>query len=171
MLRAALPASLAAAVVAIVLGILGMHALPDAHMLAMDATDHAAMADAAPPRAHDAVVEGPGHATAQSRGHTTDVTTAGAAPGRTPDTDAVSSTTPVAVNPGVVHPVMGAMMMLCAAMLLSAGALLLLLFAGRRPAPAWDRLLARVASQTWALPPRVASTRPPPGWEFSVIRC
>lgn len=137
-------------VVAIVIGILGMHALTASHAMAMDSAGHSSAAAA---------------------------TTGNPSPAKAEGVDLIgtvsilSDTTGPAVvdaGDGSGHG-MGTMMMLCAAMLVSAGALLLALFAWRRSPRVWARLTTyavRSGPPTW-----ITNTGPPSAWEFSVIRC
>lgn len=139
----AMPGLLMAAVVAIVLGIIGMHAL-NTHA-AMSDTDHAAMSMTA-----DTHADMPVHASLGDPAAATSIA-AGVADG------------------GNGHD-MGTMVMLCAAMLAAAGALILLTFALRRTPLVWAHLAAAPATVPRWVTTRVGNG-PPPVWEFSVIRC
>jgi len=142
-----MPALLAAAVVSIVLGIVGMHAL-NTHGVMSDA-DHATMTSPM---------------TGQGTGAHGDLAAG------TSDLGGVAGAVaapPVGDNGH--HP--GSMVMLCVAILAAvAGALLLLLLGLLRIPRVRAHLLATpVALHRWAT--ARLGTGPPPVWEFSVIRC
>lgn len=153
------PGLLAPVVVAIVLGILGMHGLdapgvhlshvttPSAMMLAEATTSSAAvMPD------HGPVAAGHGDVHSTARGGKG---AAGHASGEIGDVGG-----------------MGGMMMLCAAMLVGAAAALLAFLVRRgRQRRVWAVL--QRAGRAWRPEPRVvrAGTGPPSVWRFSVIRC
>lgn len=133
--------SLVLACLAVVLGILGMHAL-----------NHEASMVAQPGTASAGMTHGPAGAQAAL------------------ETGAVLDTGAALVSASGSEQSMGDMVMLCVAMLIGAAAGLLLALGLRRLATArsvdvlWGRVAARVRPQ------RVA-TGPPYVWEFSVIRC
>jgi Family of unknown function (DUF6153) len=133
-LRRVLPGLLAAVVAAIVLGILGMHALNTHAMTMADAghdatTGHSALLAAGEASADEATV------TERVGGHGT-----------------------------------GPMQMLCAVMLAAAGALLAVVVALRRSPRRWAHLRAELTALV-TMPTALLETRPPPVWEFSVMRC
>ena len=137
----ALPALLAAAVVSVVLGIIGMHAL-NTHGV-MGNTDHAMTSPATSP-----------------------MTGAHADMSAGPETGSPTGSVPGGDN----GPGMGSMVMLCFAMLVAtAGALLLLLLGVRRMPRVWAHLPAPTTVTGWVT--ARLGTGPPPVWEFSVIRC
>lgn len=149
--------ALAVGVVAIVLGILGMHAL----------VTHGVMAG----ETHD--LSGMSGADAMSDMALSDTATSGAA--RTDPamfhTAMAGSVPAVAVAGGGDHHDMGTMVMLCVAMLAAgAGFFLLIGLALRRCPRPWPLFRATELrgppSFTWRL-----GTGPPPVWQFSVIRC
>ena len=142
-LSRALPALLAAAVVSIVLGIVGMHAL-NTHGVTGN-TDHTTMASPM----------------------------TGAHAGMSPDMSAGQATSNPAglVSDDGNGPSMGSMVMLCFAMLAAtAGALLLLLLGVRRMPRVWAHLPTAPTTVNRWVTARYGSG-PPPVWEFSVIRC
>ena len=139
----ALPALLAAAVVSIVLGIMGMHAL-NTHGVTGN-PDHATM-------------------TSPMTGSHADMSD-GMSTG--PNTSSPAGL----VEDGDNGPSMGSMVMLCFAMLAAtAGALLLLLLGVRRMPRVWAHLPTAPTSVTGWVTARLG-TGPPPVWEFSVVRC
>ena len=145
-LSRALPALLAAAVVSIVLGIIGMHAL-NTHGV-MGNTDHAMTSPATSPMTG-------AHAD----------TSVGMSAG--PETGSPAGSVPDGGN----GPGMGSMVMLCFAMLAAtAGAFLVLLLGVRRMPRVWAHLDAAPTTVTGWVTARLG-TGPPPVWEFSVIRC
>lgn len=151
------PALLASAVVAIVLGILGMHGV-DAHGVSV----HGAMsrADAATSSVTSSASLMPVHgAVGLERGdvHPT------AHPGMSA---AIDASPDLGVMDG-----MGGMVMLCVAMLAGAAALLGLLVHRGRPTKVWAVL--QQAGPGWNPQRRVlrVGTGPPSVWRFSVIRC
>jgi hypothetical protein len=142
----ALPALLAAAVVSIVLGIVGMHAL-NTHDV-MNNTDHATMTSSMT-GAHADMSAGP-------------VTT---------DPAGVTATVSTTVPDGGNGHNMGSIVMLCLAMLAAtAGALLLLTLGLRRMPRVWAHLPTAPTTVTRWVTARLG-TGPPPVWKFSVIRC
>ena len=145
----ALPALLAAGVVAIVLGIVGMHAL-NTHGLMSD-TDHATM-----------TMTGP------ATGSPADMSVGAA----TNETSAVTATVLTAAPDGGNGRGMGDMVMLCAAMLAAAAVTLLLLLALTRRIPRpWTAARTRVTVRVTNGVTARLGTGPPPVWEFSVTRC
>lgn len=140
-------ALLAAAVVSVVLGILGMHAL-NTHGV-MSNTDHVATS---------------GAASSPLAGSYADMSVAPAIGNNAGVTTTVPTTVP---GRGNVHN-MGDMVMLCVVMLVAAAGWLLL---GLRRIPrVWAHLpVALDTVTTWVTSRR--GTGPPPAWEFSVIRC
>ena len=142
----AVPGLLAAVVVSIVLGILGMHAL-STHGVMSD-MDHAAMSG--------------------DTGGATSEPADGAPAGR----NLTAVTDPAAAGSGEDggHD-MGGMVMLCAAMLAATAAALLLLTLGTRRTPRFWALLPTATTSTTRWVTSRLGTGPPPVWEFSVIRC
>lgn len=146
MLPLAVPAAaLAAVVVSIVLGILGMHALSthgvvDGHPSAVGAVAHPAAV-----HAHDAAPAGGGHTA-----------------GIPPDASAPS----IGLGPHGL----GDMVMLCVAMLAAAAVALLVRLALRGVARRGVLLLAR-DHRVHPATPGPLGTGPPYVWRFSVIRC
>lgn len=144
-LSRALPALLAAAVVSIVLGIIGMHAL-NTHGVT-GSTDHTMTSPVTSPMTG-------AHADMSS-----DMSAS-------PDTGNPAGLVPDGGNGSD----MGSMVMLCFAMLAAtAGALLLLVLGVRRMPRVWAHLPAPTIV-TRSVTARLG-TGPPPAWEFSVIRC
>lgn len=144
-----LPALLAAVVVSLVLGIVGMHAL-NTHGL-MGGAGHAAMDIPSATTAH----------LSESHEPPADVDHAAGA----------ASATPRVVAGGDTGHGLGHMMTLCVAMIaLGAGTLLLALLALRRLPRRWAHLPTTPTALVKRFPVRLA-TGPPPVWEFSVIRC
>lgn len=146
-----MPALLAAVVVSVVLGIIGMHAL-STHGV-MGTTDHSAMTSpvtSSPmPGAHD-----------DMSGDPLTSAVAGAHAG-------MSSMAP---QEGHGHS-LGSMVMLCFAMLAAtAGALLLLLLGLRLQPRVWAHRPAVSTTVTQWVTARLG-TGPPYVWQFSVIRC
>lgn len=141
-----LPALLAAVVVSIVLSILGMHALNNHGVVSN--TDHANM-------------------TSLGTGSQSDMSAALAISGTVSVTTYVPTTAPSGGNGHNIR----TMVMLCVAMLAAAaGALLLRTFGLRRTPRVWAHLpTAPTAVAGWVTARPWA--RPPPVWEFSVIRC
>jgi uncharacterized protein DUF6153 len=138
----ALPVLLAAGVVAIVLGIVGMHAL-NTHGVMSD-TDHASMTD-------------PMTGT-MSASHA--------------DTAGVRTTEVAAAPDGGNGHDMGDMVMLCVSMLAAAAVTLLLLLALTRRIPrSWTRQRPAPPVRLTRWVAARLGTGPPPVWEFSVIRC
>ena len=158
--RTALLLVLPPVVVAVVVGILGMHVLSGSHAMPMGtggAATHASMAvEIAPAPDLERVTGSP---------RTDSVRTLLPAPGYPGPTSSMVRGVGGAAGHG-----MGSMMMLCVAMLLRAGATLLALFAFRRRPRMWAHLSA-AASRSIAPPAGRPSTGPPPAWEFSVVRC
>lgn len=150
----AMPALLTAAVVSIILGIIGMHALSTHGVTGIGTTDHSTMTSAASP------MVGPhgdthGGMSADPAGHAAEVRAG------------MSSTGPVG---GDGHG-LGSMVMLCFAMLAAtAGALLLVLLGLRRKPRVWAYRLAAPTTVTRWVTARLG-TGPPSVWNFSVIRC
>lgn len=145
-----MPALLTAAVVSIVLGIIGMHAL-STHGV-MGTTDHSTMTSPVTSPmtgAHDDMSAGP-------------------LTGAAREADAgMASTAP---DSGDRHH-MGSMVMLCVSMLAAAAGALLLLFLGLRRKPrVWAHRLAVPITVTRWVTARLG-TGPPYVWNFSVIRC
>jgi len=141
----ALPTLLAAAVVSIVLGIVGMHALNTHGVLSN--TDHATMTS---PMTGTQADMSAGPATSHPAGVTA----------------TVSTTVP---DGGNGHN-MGSMVMLCLAMLAAtAGALLLLTVGLRRMPRVWAHLPTAPTTVTRWVTARLG-TGPPSVWRFSVIR-
>ena len=139
-------ALLAAAVVSIVLGIVGMHAL-NIHGV-LSTTDHATM-------------------TSPMTGAQGDMSSGQA----TSDPAGVTATVSTSVPDGGNGHTMGSVVMLCLAMLAAtAGALLLLTFGLRRMPRVWAHLPAARTTVTRWVTARLGAG-PPPVWEFSVIRC
>lgn len=137
----ALPGLLAAAIVAIVLGIVGMHAL-NTHGVA-GATDHAMTSSMAGAHADMSADMSAG-----------------------PESGSPTGSVP---DGGDGHNLSG-MVMLCLAMLAAtAGALLLLRLGVRRMPRVWAHLPAPISVTRWVT--TRLGTGPPPLWEFSVIRC
>ena len=149
-----MPALLAAAVVSIVLGIVGMHALSTHGVVG--ATDHSTMTSPAtgPMTGSDADMFG-------------DVST-----GTVTATAGAHAAMPAGPDSGDGHSP-GSMVMLCFAMLAATAGALLLLFLGLRRRPRiWAHrptAPATVTATTWVT--ARLGTGPPYVWQFSVIRC
>jgi hypothetical protein len=140
------PVLWAGVVVALVLGIVGMHTL-NTHGL-MGGTDHATMTTAP-----DSGRDMSGDMTATHGG-------VAGAPAATMDG-----------SEGGTGDVLGHMLMLCVAMLtVAAGALLLALLALRRHPHLWAQLPTAPTTVTRWVSARLG-VGPPPVWEFSVVRC
>ena len=144
------PALLAPAVVAIVLGVLGMHGV-DAHGVNMHGTmTNAEAATSTVTAVHDpgTVERGGAHSTAPH-----------------------SETSATTHNSGDASG-MGGTVMLCVAMLAGAAATLLALLARRGSRPKLWAVL-QTARRMWRPAPHVwrIGTGPPSLWRFSVIRC
>jgi hypothetical protein len=138
------PVALGVAVVAIVLGIIGMHALTT-HSV-MTNGDHTATGPMASDPADHVIA------------------------GMVGEADAAPAAGPVLGPASGSGHGMGDMVMLCAFMLGAAGVLLLILRALRRSPASW--IYVRAVSHAYVQLPRLrADTGPPPAWEFSVIRC
>lgn len=144
----AVPGLLAAVVVSIVLGILGMHAL-STHGV-MSEIDHATMSGDA---GGATAIPGDGPAVGTILDAVADPAGDGSAPGG-----------------GGGHD-MGGMVMHCAAMLAATVAALLLLVLGLRRVPRFWALLPTAVTTTTRWVTSRLGTGPPPVWEFSVIRC
>lgn len=142
----AVPGLLAAVVVSIVLGILGMHAL----------STHGVMGEA----------DHGGHPAMSGMSSDTAAPAGSLVPEADPSGDGSGS------GEGGGHD-MGGMVMLCAAMLAATAAALLLLAAlGTRHTPRfWALLPTAVTTTTTGWVTSRLGTGPPPVWEFSVIRC
>ena len=141
-----LPVLLAGVVVALVLGIVGMHTL-NTHGL-MGSTDHATMTMAPEPGGDVS-----GEMTATHGG-------VAGAPAATVDGSEGGT------GEGLRH-----MLMLCVAMLtVAAGALLLSLLALRRHPHTWAQLPTAPTTVTRWVTARLGAG-PPPLWELSVVRC
>jgi len=139
----ALPALLTAAVVSIVLGIVGMHAL-NTHGVISNA-DHASM--------------------------TSPMTSSHADMSAAPSTSNPAGVTGAAAVPGKGNGRHVGMVMLCVAMLAATtGALLLLTLGLRRTPRAWAQLPTVPTTLTRWVTARLGAG-PPPVWKFSVIRC
>lgn len=153
--------ALAALVAALVVGILGMHALATHGALSAAAAPASTMAAMSTPAGHDAAMAAgtshAGHDHAAATSHPATPTT-----GTTVDPDA-------APGHGSGHGMAG-MVMLCVVMLAAAAlTLLLVLLAGLfRPLLPAAFMPAAVRERTlqW-----VRGTGPPHEWQFSVIRC
>jgi hypothetical protein len=147
-----LPALLAAVVVSLVLGIVGMHALTT-HGLGGGA-GHAAM---------DMPTATTAHLSSHDAPTTVEPTTLAAA--------AAAAAVPSVVAGGDTGHGVGHMMMLCVAMIaLGTGTLLLALLGLRRLTRLWAHLATAATALFNSFRVRVANG-PPPVWEFSVIRC
>lgn len=143
-----MPGLLAAVVVSIVLGILGMHAL-STHGVTSEA-DHGG---------HPAM-----------SGTSSDTVAPAGSPALDPVIDPAPAGDGVGSGAGGGHD-MGGMVMLCAAMLAATAAALLLLTLGTRRTPRfWALLPATTGVATGWVTSRLG-TGPPPVWEFSVVRC
>lgn len=153
------PGLLAPVVVAIVLGILGMHGL-DAHGVHLShVTMPGAMVHAEAATSSAAVMPDHGPVAAEhGDAHETARVETGAAGHASGDIGDVEA--------------MGGMVMLCAAMLAGAAAALLAFLVRRGRLPRVWAVLQR-AGRAWRPEPRVvrAGTGPPSVWRFSVIRC
>ncbi|PKH37867.1 hypothetical protein CXG46_20995 [Nocardioides alpinus] len=149
-----MPALLAAVVVSVVLGIIGMHAL-STHGV-MGTTDHSAMTSPVTSRASSP--------TAGAHGDMSGDPLTSAAAG------AHAGMSSMAPQEGHGHS-LGSMVMLCFAMLAAtAGALLLLLLGLRRQPRVWAHRPAVPTTVTQWVTARLG-TGPPYVWQFSVIRC
>jgi hypothetical protein len=152
---------LVAAVVAIALGILAMHAIA-LRGICHQPTLGAATSTMTPGMGHPAL-DGPGFAA--SSHHEPPVHATGG------DTHAGAAAPSGAAAPTAGDRGMGHMVLLCVAMLAAAAGTLLALRALIRRAPRVWAVLRRAPSRriTGWLPS--TGTGPPPVWEFSVIRC
>lgn len=148
-----LPALLTAAVAAIVLGIIGMHALSNHGV--MGTTDHSTMTSPV-----TSLLDG-------AHGDTHGSTATG--PVTSPTTGAHAGM-PAGPDGGDGHN-LGSMVMLCFAMLAAAAGALLLLFLGlrRKPRIRAHRPGALTTVTKWVT--ARLGTGPPYVWNFSVIRC
>lgn len=142
------------AVLAIVLGILGMHALSH------HGTTHAEPTPRIASTLSDSLVDGAATGHAHHRSEAT--------PDSTPATDIQAADSGDAGGPN--HS-LGDMLMLCVAMLAAAGTMLGLLAFIRRVPRLWAMLrpaATHVRPTSWLNP---TGSGPPPVWQFSVIRC
>jgi hypothetical protein len=155
--RLLLPVLLAA----IVLGILGMHALArHGAMPGHGADHHPGAATATSGTAEVSHHDGPGAPVAEPASEP--------APGMAPVSLGAGLSMATVASP---HFPLGEMTMLCAAMLLAAAAGALLSLRLRRVASADGFSVARPRSATARLLTARAGTGPPYVWEFSVVRC
>ena len=162
--------SLVAAVVAVALGIIAMHAI-SLHGVCHQPT-LAAVTSAMTPKMGHPTLDGPGSGSATSHHH------AAASRNHEPAVRAVGDDTRAGVAPpsGAAAPTagdrgLGHMVLLCVAMLAAAAGTLLALRSLIRRAPRVWAVLRRASSRRiagWLTP---TGARPPPVWEFSVIRC
>jgi hypothetical protein len=152
---------LVAAVVAIALGILAMHAIA-LHGICHQPTLRAATSAMTPEMGHPAH-DGPGFAASSHHEPPAHATGGDTHAGAVAPSGAAA---PTAGEPGISH-----MVLLCVAMLAAAAGTLLALRALIRRAPRVWAVLRRAPSRriTGWLPS--TGTGPPPVWEFSVIRC